>query len=148
MSSPSSPSDRAQGALRARNDRRRRSQCAPILLLETLGEFVASRFVEVPVDVHCDHDRAVTEVLLDRLRVSIGSDEEGSAWIGSESYANWRERHETVTHETTEKRSISHVKAPQRFRAAGMSESADPPPEQDRQGCWFTICSLVIVAAV
>jgi NhaP-type Na+/H+ or K+/H+ antiporter len=52
-----------------------------------------------------------------------------TSWIGSESYANWWERHQAATTETTEEQSDVDVNLPQRFRAAGMPESTDPPPE-------------------
>jgi len=47
-----------------------------------------------------------------------------TSWIGSESYADWWERHEAVTPQTTEKRSTPDVNVPQRFRAAGTSKSS------------------------
>jgi NhaP-type Na+/H+ or K+/H+ antiporter len=47
-----------------------------------------------------------------------------TSWFGSESYANWWERHEAVTQETAEKRSVPDVNVPQRSRAAGMSDSS------------------------
>jgi NhaP-type Na+/H+ or K+/H+ antiporter len=52
-----------------------------------------------------------------------------TSWIGSESYANWWERHQAATTETTEEQSDVDVNLPQRFRAAGMPESTDPTPE-------------------
>jgi NhaP-type Na+/H+ or K+/H+ antiporter len=52
-----------------------------------------------------------------------------TSWIGSESYANWWERHQAATSETTEEQSDVDVNLPQRFRGAGMSESTDPTRE-------------------
>jgi transposase-like protein len=52
-----------------------------------------------------------------------------TSWVGSESYANWGERHEAVTQETAEERMVPHVNVPQRFRGAGMSRAGDPPAE-------------------
>jgi NhaP-type Na+/H+ or K+/H+ antiporter len=52
-----------------------------------------------------------------------------TSWFGSEWYADWWERHKAVTHETAEKRSVPDVNVPKRFRAAGMSETVDPPQE-------------------
>jgi len=52
-----------------------------------------------------------------------------TSWIGSESYANWLERHEAVTHEPAEQRTVPHVSVPQRFRASGMPRTDDPPTE-------------------
>ncbi len=52
-----------------------------------------------------------------------------TSWVGSESYADWWERHEAVTRKPAEQRSVPDVNVPQRFRAAGMSESGDPPAE-------------------
>ena len=52
-----------------------------------------------------------------------------TSWIGSESYANWWERHEAVTHEPAERRTVPHVSVPQRFRAGGMPRADDPPAE-------------------
>ena len=52
-----------------------------------------------------------------------------TSWVGSESYADWWERHEAVTHEAAERRSVPDVNLPQRSRAAGMSKAADPPGE-------------------
>jgi NhaP-type Na+/H+ or K+/H+ antiporter len=52
-----------------------------------------------------------------------------TSWIGSESYANWWERHEAITHEPAEKRTVPHVSVPQRSRAVGMARADDPPAE-------------------
>jgi NhaP-type Na+/H+ or K+/H+ antiporter len=52
-----------------------------------------------------------------------------TSWIGSESYANWWERHEAITHEPAEKRTVPHVSVPQRFRAVRMARADDPPAE-------------------
>jgi NhaP-type Na+/H+ or K+/H+ antiporter len=52
-----------------------------------------------------------------------------TSWIGSESYANWWERHEAITHEPAEKRTVPHVNVPQRSRAVGMARADDPPAE-------------------
>ena len=52
-----------------------------------------------------------------------------TSWIGSESYANWWERHEAITHESAEKRTVPHVNVPQRFHAGGMPRADDPPAE-------------------
>jgi NhaP-type Na+/H+ or K+/H+ antiporter len=52
-----------------------------------------------------------------------------TSWIGSDSYANWWERHQAATSETTEEQSDVDVNLPQRFRAAGMPESTDPTQE-------------------
>jgi NhaP-type Na+/H+ or K+/H+ antiporter len=52
-----------------------------------------------------------------------------TSWIGSESYANWWDRHQAATNEPTEEQSDLDVNLPQRFRAAGMSKSADTTRE-------------------
>jgi NhaP-type Na+/H+ or K+/H+ antiporter len=52
-----------------------------------------------------------------------------TSWIGSESYANWWERHEAITHEPAERRTVPHVSVPQRSRAVGMARADDPPAE-------------------
>lgn len=52
-----------------------------------------------------------------------------TSWIGSDSYADWWERHQASTSETTEEQSDVDVNLPQRFRAAGMPESTDPTQE-------------------
>jgi NhaP-type Na+/H+ or K+/H+ antiporter len=52
-----------------------------------------------------------------------------TSWIGSQSYANWWEQHEAVTHEPAERRTVPHVSIPQRFRAAGRHRANNPPAE-------------------
>jgi NhaP-type Na+/H+ or K+/H+ antiporter len=74
------------------------------------------------------HSSLIVTVAMVTVGVSVYA-HGATSWIGSESYANWWERHEAITHEPAEKRTVPHVSVPQRSRAVGMARADDPPEE-------------------